>query len=129
MIFLLICDPFSIVSSLDDNQNDIPDVAPFQPKLNSIRVQKQTPKPFVQETVTFKPVLSSRPSSTPLQHDSNPYGNPGPFVGNNYLPPNDYLPPGGSAPIRADYAQQGDFLAPPSGSLEAAASSSVFKYV
>lgn len=50
-------------------------------------------------------------------------------MGNNYLPPNDYLPPGGAAPVRADYAQQGDFLAPPSGSLEAAASSSVFKYV
>lgn len=121
---------------MDDNQNDIPDVAPFKPQFNPIRVQKATPKPFVQETVTYSPFGQSAPSVAPfntasqLQHDSNPYGQPGPFVGNNYLPPNDYLPPSNAVPARAASGAQTNFLVAPTDShLTAAGSSSVFQYV
>lgn len=121
---------------LETNQNDIPDVAPFKPQFEAIRVQKQTPKPVVEEVYTFRPILAVTPSAAPLILGSpeqiNPFGNPGPYVGNLYLPPtNDYLPPvDEAAPSGAISSGSGDFLdAPASDYYSAAAASSVFQYV
>lgn len=141
---------FSLLLSLDANQNDIPDVTPFKPTFEPIRVQKQTPSPLFQqnqELVTLRPATSqfqggnsfgSDPygNSGPAQlldtnsFGQNPYGNSGPFVGNNYLPPtNDYLPPG-NAPLstRAVTSGHGDFLFAPAASTQVEQSASVFRY-
>lgn len=113
---------------MEDNQNDIPDVAPFKPLANPVRIQKQTPEP-IKEVVTFRPILAAAPPLASLHQDINPYGVSGPYIGNAYLPPNhDYLPPVGSVvPAGASFTSQDFQPAPPS--LSIAESSSVFQYV
>lgn len=113
--------------SLDANQNDIPDVAPFKPAFEPIRVQKQTPAPVFQVVTAAPPPVYSAPLVSDLY---NPYGNPGPFVGDRYLPPNDYLPPSSdtSVPAGAFASSQTNYLAAPAAE-QYDSSSSVFKYV
>ena len=113
-------------------------MAPFKVQLGGPRVQKATPKPIV-EVVTLAPnkpvapLLSQRfgDEGDDGYHYDNPYGVPGPYVGNAYLPPNnEYLPPGGApAPRQAEYSAQGDFLDAPTDYYTGAGSSSVFKYI
>lgn len=117
--------PLNLPFSLDANQNDIPDVTPFKPAFNPIRVQKQTPAPII-EVTTSQPAYNFG-----LNDPYNPYGNPGPFAGDRYLPPNNYLPPQSDsvAPVRAAFSAQSNFLAPPADTQYTDSSSSVFKYV
>lgn len=139
-LIILFTEFSNLLPSTDTNKNNAPEVTPFKPQFSPVRVQKQTPKPIIEQVVTVRPVLQFSPTvaavvapvvpviSANYQNDPNSYGSPGPFVGQLYLPPNnDYLPPGSAVPARAAYSAQTDFLAAPQEQL-VAAGSSVFQY-